>query len=88
MAIAKTFVETKDNFVGQLSIENAYWRVGIITGDKNKLSFVVHVSKDQQSKGLASKQYDFVPDMQGDNFIRQAYKHLKTLPEFSNAVDC
>lgn len=27
-------------------------------------------------------------DMNGTNPIRQAYLHLKTLPEFANAVDC
>jgi hypothetical protein len=29
-----------------------------------------------------------VPSLDGDNSIRQAYLHLKTLPEFANAVDC
>jgi hypothetical protein len=27
-------------------------------------------------------------NIDGDNPIRQAYLHLKTLPEFANAVDC
>jgi hypothetical protein len=31
---------------------------------------------------------DFIPDMEGGNFIKQAYLYLKTLPEFADAVDC
>jgi len=27
-------------------------------------------------------------DLSGENPIKQAYLHLKTLPEFSDAVDC
>lgn len=29
--------------------------------------------------------YCFVPNMDGGNFIAQAYAHLKTLPEFAGA---
>jgi hypothetical protein len=34
--------------------------------------------------------YSFEADLSvgAENHIRQAYKHLKTLPEFENAVDC
>jgi hypothetical protein len=27
-------------------------------------------------------------DIEGDNPIKQAYEHLKTLPEFEGAIDC
>jgi hypothetical protein len=30
----------------------------------------------------------FIPSLDESNFIRQAYQHLKTLPEFAGAVDC
>jgi hypothetical protein len=30
----------------------------------------------------------FVPDLDGQNFIAQAYVHFKALPQFANAVDC
>jgi hypothetical protein len=32
--------------------------------------------------------YSFAPDLNGKNFIAQAYEHLKTLPEFAGATDC
>ena len=34
------------------------------------------------------KTFEFVPDLDGPNFVKQAYEHLKTLPEFADAVDC
>lgn len=37
---------------------------------------------------LEERPYLFAYDIAGDNPIRQAYLHLKTLPEFANAVDC
>jgi hypothetical protein len=39
-------------------------------------------------RNLVSKTYNFQPDLGGANFLAQAYAHLKTLPEFSGAVDC
>jgi hypothetical protein len=32
--------------------------------------------------------YNFVPSLEGANFIAQAYEYLKTLPEFKGATDC
>lgn len=31
------------------------------------------------------KNYRFVVNLNGENFIKQAYEHLKTLPDFENA---
>ena len=30
----------------------------------------------------------FKPNMNGGNFIAQAYKHLKTQPNFNDSFDC
>jgi len=38
-------------------------------------------------KVVSIKAYEFTPSMQGPNFIKQAYDHLKTLPEFAGAAD-
>lgn len=51
--------------------------------DATKLTANAYVS----SNG-AITEYTFVPDMNGGNFIAQAYAHLKTLPEFADATDC
>lgn len=37
---------------------------------------------------INNSSYSFVPKMTGDNFIRQGYDYLKTLPEFAGCVDC
>ena len=65
-----------------------YIKVENVSGDKtNVRAFVVFIDeiKNQQ---IIRKDYSFIPNMQGDNFIRQAYQHLKALPEFAGAVDC
>jgi hypothetical protein len=37
---------------------------------------------------IAEVVYTIGYTLDGDNPVRQAYLHLKTLPEFANAVDC
>ena len=90
MALTKTYVKTENLFDGALQIPNAYWKVESVTSTKNNSSCVVSISRILEGKqtGVETKQYRFQTDMQGDNPIRQAYKHLKTLPEFAGAIDC
>lgn len=75
---------------------NCYWKIGIddgIQGGKNKIRCRIVCYKDQAQadinrKEYSSKSFEFVPDMvTGDNFIIQAYNHIKSLSEFSSAVD-
>jgi hypothetical protein len=67
------------------TIPNCIIKVLAIEGNKDELNVTVLISKD----GLESRRvYSFKPDMDGTNFIKQAYLHLKTLPEFEGAVDC
>lgn len=40
------------------------------------------------SNGILFKNHYFDYDINGENPIKQAYLHLKTLPEFADAVDC
>ena len=96
MALQKTFTENVDLITvaeeyGQLSKTNTltkidcYVKVNQVNGTKNSvvaevIFFVENVSK--------IKNYSFTPNMNGENFIKQAYLHLKTLPEFAGAQDC
>jgi hypothetical protein len=67
---------------------SAYIKVVEIYGDKEKLTATVNF-KDENLVQF-NKQYD-VPMSVNDgslNFIAQVYNHLKTLPEFANAIDC
>lgn len=71
---------------GEVEVKiDAYIKVAKMTGDKNKQICYVHLI---DGEGIIQQQYEFVPDMDGPNFIKQAYLYLKTLPEFAGAVDC
>lgn len=65
----------------------AYIKVTSVQGDKSKMTANVNFKGDTQS---FNKQYEIPVSVESgsSNFIAQAYNHLKTLPEFSNAVDC
>jgi hypothetical protein len=67
-------------------IPDAYFRVEEVSGSKKLLTCIVSINADAGS-GMRVK-HQFEPTMNGGNFIAQAYLHLKTLPEFANAVDC
>jgi hypothetical protein len=88
MALKKNYVETRENFSGSLTASDAYWRVSKISGTKNNMTMFVNVSETSGRIQITEKMYSFVPDLNGKNFIAQAYEHLKTLPEFAGATDC
>jgi hypothetical protein len=84
MALAKT-VETVNGF----QAVNAYHRVeGLRLENKTAMSFHVRSytvpDKPFFTESVLSCAYAF----DGDNPIKQAYAHLKTLPEFAGATDC
>lgn len=64
----------------------AYWRIDSIDGNKNSVNIKANAYVNNvQVDGFSAL---FVPDLDGTNFIKQAYEHLKSLPEFAGAVDC
>jgi len=65
----------------------AYIKVDSVYGDKTQLTANVSFKGETQS---FNKQYQIPASVENgsDNFIAQAYTHLKTLPEFAGAVDC
>lgn len=88
MAIMKTFV-LKDNFMEDVTFVNCYAKVGRIEGGKNGLSFSLEIKRSAEApSAIITNYYVFAPDLSGENFIAQAYAHLKTLPEFADATDC
>jgi hypothetical protein len=86
MALEKNLTITKDGFNGSLVAKNAYWKVQKVLGDKALISAEVVAIVD--AKVVDTVSASFVPNMDGGNFIAQAYIHLKTLPEFAGATDC
>lgn len=66
-------------------LKDAYVKVDTVSGSKEQQKIAVIIS---QGENEFVKHYSFTPDLKGTNFIKQAYEHLKTLPEFEGAVDC
>ena len=65
----------------------AVCKISSISGSKTKLTVnVSHVGDVARFERL----YSFQPSVAegSENFIKQAYLYLKTLPEFSGAEDC
>lgn len=90
MALSKTIVLNNG-----LTMGNAYIRIDTVSGYKGGLDVNVNSYISQQDfidgKGyLEKKIYNFVPSVEdtAPNFIKQAYEHLKTLPEYVDAIDC
>lgn len=77
-----------DNFNEVITFPDCYVYVANVTGSKHHVSASVHFCRNEEKDVLIREFYDFVPSMEGPNYIKQAYLHLKTLPEFEGAVDC
>ena len=89
MALSKTIQFKPSGFVDDITVSSAYHRVTTLSGNKHGINFKIDVLQTTESiEPLYTKQYSFAPQMDGGNFIKQAYDHLKTLPEFAGAVDC
>lgn len=84
MAIKKT-VTTQHG----IEVKNAYHRVeGLSVVGKDKIHFYARSSVDGVLPHFADNDYQCAYTLDGTNPIKQAYEHLKTLPEFADAVDC
>jgi len=85
MALQKTI--TIDFNGASVDFADAYLKVGMIEGDKNMVRFDLLVYKAKDDRVIERRKYNFAPDMNGSNFIAQAYQHLKSLSEYSGATD-
>jgi hypothetical protein len=65
-----------------------YIKVETVYGDKNNIRVLVTFKNQKTEEHLMHREYSFTPNLDAGNFIAQAYEHLKTLPEFSGAIDC
>jgi len=74
--------------VGEVELDT-YIQVIHVSATKEDGMCNVRFRKESKEGGIVSDLvYQFTPDMNGPNFIKQAYLHLKTLPEFAGAEDC
>jgi hypothetical protein len=84
MALQKT-IQT----IYGVTINDAYHRVDNVSLlNKIAVKFDVASFANKELAAIASKQYICDYNINGENPIKQAYLHLKTLPEFTDAVDC
>jgi hypothetical protein len=86
MALSKAISKTIPGFTGELVSKNTYFKVASFTGNKSLLSVtVIGISDGTQ---VYTQGHSFELNLEGPNPIKQAYLHLKTLPEFADAIDC
>jgi predicted transcriptional regulator of viral defense system len=69
----------------EITLLDCLVRVISINGSSELVDCKVEIRSED---ALFLREYTFQPDMFGANFFKQAYLHLKTLPEFAGAVDC
>jgi len=69
-------------------VKNCYIKVSTVEVSKSNGNVRVLFFKKQNDKLLEEIVYPFPISLDGPNFIQQAYLHLKTLPEFADAIDC
>lgn len=87
MALKKT-ISLQDNFGDDKQFANAYIKVDSLDGNKNEMRAAVGVYREKEGKKISNQQVSFVPNLDGVNFIAQAYETMKQDARFSGAVDC
>jgi len=86
MALSKNI--SINAFGRTLNFDNAYIKVSNLNGTKEQIDVKVCSFSNKDGELLETQYARFAPDMDGDNFIKQAYLYLKTLPNFVGATDC
>jgi hypothetical protein len=79
---------TLSAFNQDVIIKNAYIKIDSIFGDKSTITLNVGIYQLPEKIELTRKGFSFTQDLDGKNVIAQGYEYLKTLPEFSDAIDC
>jgi hypothetical protein len=95
MALKKTF-----SFTGQKTVSGDFWSIESVA-DSVVIDCYIKVQSVSGNKELAKaqvsfisdkfvgfKSYDFPVNLDGENFIKQAYEHLKSLEEFAGSINC
>lgn len=66
--------------------KDGYAVISRLTGRK-RLYIDVSFLTSRDGTQLKSTRFDFLPDLEGESYHKQAYVYLKSLPEFANAVN-
>lgn len=87
MALSKT-LSLIDNFGESITFADAYIKVAQASATKDACVTTYKILREKDGQELEQRFVDFALDLDGPNPIKQAYLHLKTLPEFEGAEDC
>jgi hypothetical protein len=87
MALQKN-IKIKDNLGFDIEFNDTYIKIARVECTKQENSFLIEFKKDSNSDPYQLQYINSSYDINGENPIKQAYLHLKTLPEFAGAVDC
>jgi hypothetical protein len=87
MALTQSLTLT-NNFKEESFFADAYLQVSKVTSAKDLSTIELGYFKNNSSPLLITRYFTFTLDLEGPNPIKQAYEHLKSLPEFADAVDC
>jgi len=82
MALQKTI--NKNGF----ELKDCYIKVQEILCNKESIKASIEFKSSQNEVPVFIDSIVTAYDINGENPIKQAYLHLKTLPEFADAVDC
>lgn len=86
MALKKTY--TIGVYGQQVVVPDAYIKVSTLSGSKESIRAVVEVRASKDGEFLSKHDFVFTPELNGNNFIAQAYDHAKKQPQFENAQNC
>lgn len=77
-----------DNFGHDIEVNDAYIRVDFVRSDKLTALAKVGIYGSDMRK-YETRDYPFTPSVSdgSGNHIKQAYQHLKTLPDYAGATD-
>lgn len=78
----------KDNFLIDQNFQNSYIKVAQVKASKEGAIAIVNFFSEKEGVSLKTENFEFPINLNGSNFIAQAYEHLKTLPELAGATDC
>jgi len=77
-----------DNFQQVIDFADCYVKTSSVLSTKEYSTITYSVYKEKDGVLLQQNVINFALDFDGPNPIKQAYLHLKSLPEFADAVDC
>lgn len=72
-----------------VEITNVYFRVeGVSILQKTVLQFILRAYKDKTKSSIEETMMFCEYVLDGENPLKQAYMHIKSLPEYAGVVDC